>query len=97
MTPPQFLEEVFERVWPEGADNVDFSLTGDCTLDVSVTYIIEPFDIVKTCDYWCKLTPGELKLSSGDDVPTSDVPDIGETATLVSRVLRDAFVDEALL
>ena len=97
MTPPQFLEEVFERVWPEDADNVDFSLTGDYTLDVSVTYIIEPFDIVKTVDYWGKLVPGELKLSSGDDVSTTGVLDIGELATAVSHVLRDAFVDEVLL
>lgn len=97
MTPPQFLEDVFGRVWPEDAESLDFTLTGDYTFDVSVTYIIEPFDIVKTVDYWGKLVPGELKLSSGDDVPTTGVLDIGELATTVSDILRDDFVEETFL
>ena len=96
MTPPCLLEEVFENVWPDNADNVDFSLVTDTSLEVSVTYVIEPFGVVKTLDYIVNLKPGTLSLSCGDTFSTKGVVTVGKLAADISDALYEDFVLEAI-
>lgn len=97
MTPPAFLEEVFEIVWPDNADNVDFSLVTDTAVEVSVTYVIEPFGVVKTVDYIANLAPGELKLSCGDVFSIAKNVEVGGLASDIGDALYEDFILEALI
>ena len=57
-----FLEDLLERVWPYAADDVNFRLLDPWNATLSVTYVIQPFDIEKTIDYQFSLTTAELRM-----------------------------------
>ena len=97
MTPTQFLEELFERVWPYGADTIDFTLTDDVNCEPAVTYVIQPFGTIKTNDCRFKLSPGKLTLNIGEGFSTSTSGDLDELSTIVSNILFEDFAREAIL
>jgi hypothetical protein len=97
MTPATFLEEVFENVWPDDADMFEFSLKTDTTLECSVTYVVEPFGIVKTIDYEALLDPDRLAVTCGDVFSIAGVVNVYELAESISNALYADFVYETIL
>lgn len=86
----EFLEELSWLVWPPDSDMVEFALEDDDKGCLSVTYVIEPFDISKTIDYEVSVYPNELRVSCIGAVPLGKTVDLKELAVIVgSRIYED--------
>lgn len=94
MTSNEFLEELLWLVWPPDADMVDFELEDDYKGCLSVTYVIDPFDISKTIDYEVSVSPNELRVSCVDAVSLTGVVDLKELAGIVCSWVREDFRSE---
>ncbi len=66
----------------------------DTSVEVSVTYVIEPFGIVKTVDYIAEFVPGKLKLSCGDVFSTVEIVKVSGLAEDISDALYEDFILE---
>ena len=91
MTPAEFLDAVFEDVWPQGAEEVSFDRTGECEGTLTVTYVLQPFEIEHTLAYPIEVDDLALRIVPFDAVSIWGIVNISAVVRAVDSLVYKDF------